>query len=907
RPTQTIQPDGVSTSQTYDTNGQVDTQKDTAGNVTTIQYYAQTELGAGQPKLVTNPDSTTTLYQYDTLGNMTREWGSGTYPVDYEYNTKGQRTKMFTYRSLASVGNKSQGDATIWGYDAATGLLVSKTDAASKATTYTYYPTGQLKTRSWARGVTSTYGYNTAGDLTSVSYSDSTPGMTQTVGRSGPTQITDGSGTRTFTNSTIGLSFGSSYNAGLLNGLGVSYTYDGLGRLDSMTAGGRTTNYGYRSEGRLGTVTHQSNVATYGYKPNSDLISTTTFTAGAGTRLTSTRNYDPFDRMGSVVNTPGSGTGISRAYTYNNRNQRATSTTASGDYWNYGYNNKGEVTSGVKRNSSNVDLLGHSYAYTFDEIGNRMTTTVNGKASTYDVNALNQYDQRTIPPFAELLGSANPNATVTVNNQPVQRQSDLFFTQIPADNSAGAVYLQNMIVGVRNNADANGNDTVQQGNVKKIVPRTPEVFTYDFDGNVLSDGRFNYTWDGENRLVKAESLSSVPATEKKQILFVYDGQSRRVSKKVNTWNGSAWILADSRRFLYDQFNLLAEVNDSGAVIASYAWGMDLSGSMYGAGGVGGLVIAANLSTVESPAYDANGNILAYVSNSGTVTAQFEYGPFGELIRSSGTAPCNFGFSTKYRDGETGLNYYGYRYYSAGLGRWLGRDRIGEKGGKNLYGFCKNKSINQIDVNGDWATDVHHRIVDQWLPADTYENYQWRCFKIKVSQNLKDGSDFVDGDGSTNFFNWSKFAAAQSSANAYQHAMTAYNQDKWQAEMLYASFVRSHVQQAMQLASQARATEHSDPKGKELMEKAVLELGKAFHSVSDSLSPAHAGFQVWWGPIDGESAFGSSDYYNPWSPYAYIQYHESRETMGVYNGMSGGVTAFIRGYFGGDLSEMLKED
>ncbi len=63
---------------------------------------------------------------------------------------------------------------------------------------------------------------------------------------------------------------------------------------------------------------------------------------------------------------------------------------------------------------------------------------------------------------------------------------------------------------------------------------------------------------------------------------------------------------------------------------------------------------------------------------------FNESPFGELVRSLGTAPCNFGFSTKYRDSETGLNYCGYRYYSSGLGRWMGRDPIEEQGGLNLY-------------------------------------------------------------------------------------------------------------------------------------------------------------------------------------------------------------------------------
>ena len=107
------------------------------------------------------------------------------------------------------------------------------------------------------------------------------------------------------------------------------------------------------------------------------------------------------------------------------------------------------------------------------------------------------------------------------------------------------------------------------------------------------------------------------------------------------------------------------------------------------------------SEVTKHSYEVASNLLQTVA---TVTFyfnpnDFNEGPFGELIRSSGTPPCNFGFSTKYRDSETGLNYYGYRYYSSGLGRWMGRDPIGERGGKNLYAFCKNNGVNRIDKYG----------------------------------------------------------------------------------------------------------------------------------------------------------------------------------------------------------------
>jgi RHS repeat-associated protein len=86
---------------------------------------------------------------------------------------------------------------------------------------------------------------------------------------------------------------------------------------------------------------------------------------------------------------------------------------------------------------------------------------------------------------------------------------------------------------------------------------------------------------------------------------------------------------------------------------------------------------------------------------GTVSANYEYGPFGETIRITGTAgkanPMRF--SSKYQDDETGLLYYGFRYYNPSTGRWPNRDPIQEKGGNNLYAFVANRPIGAIDRNG----------------------------------------------------------------------------------------------------------------------------------------------------------------------------------------------------------------
>jgi RHS repeat-associated protein len=72
-----------------------------------------------------------------------------------------------------------------------------------------------------------------------------------------------------------------------------------------------------------------------------------------------------------------------------------------------------------------------------------------------------------------------------------------------------------------------------------------------------------------------------------------------------------------------------------------------------------------------------------------------------LIRSTGPASLlnPFQFSTKYLDQETGLSYYGHRYYSASIGRWISRDPVEEEDGPNVYAFVKNGSVNLTDLFG----------------------------------------------------------------------------------------------------------------------------------------------------------------------------------------------------------------
>jgi len=154
-------------------------------------------------------------------------------------------------------------------------------------------------------------------------------------------------------------------------------------------------------------------------------------------------------------------------------------------------------------------------------------------------------------------------------------------------------------------------------------------------------------------------------------------------------------------FVYDGWNLIKETVTGDTNGTYYVWGLDLSQSMQGAGGIGGLVCRVSGTAVHHYTYDANGNVGQLVDEDGAIVARYEYDPFGNEIRAEGDDAQNnpFRFSTKYLDAETGLYYYGFRYYSAEIGRWISRDPIGEDGGLNLMAFVQNNPANGVDSLG----------------------------------------------------------------------------------------------------------------------------------------------------------------------------------------------------------------
>jgi RHS repeat-associated protein len=651
---------------------------------------------------------------------MFQTWGDTTYPIEYVFDAYGQKTEMHTFRggsgwqgSTWPVATLGTMDITRWIYQEATGLLTAKQDASTKQVLFTYDTLGRIATRRWARlsggnPIVTTYSYDPhSGDVSGVSHSDGTQGIVFTYDRGGrQATITDDAGAHTLTHNSAGQLESDQISGGLLDGTTVTVGYDALLRRSSLqitrnAATLSSQNYGYDASSRVETVSSGSQTATYAYYPTTGLLNTTTFTGG--TQIS--RSYDSLGRLSSIgTSSPTLGTVASYVYTYNNLDQRTRVTREDNSYWSYDYNDRGELIGGKKYWSDNGAIAGQHTEYVYDSIGNRISTKAGGdpqglnlRQAIYTANSLNQYQQRSVPAALDISGTANAAATVTVNDQATYRRGDYFYKELSVDNTEGPAYPQVKAVGVRTGVGGAGEDAVTQIDGHIYLPKNAEVYTYDADGNLTSDGRWVYTWDAENRLASMQVITAAPVTAKLRLEFAYDYIGRRIQKKVYTWNVGAgsYQLQSTTKFVHDGWSLIAELDGNGALIRSNVWGPR------------GLQLISGSGNAYIVGSDGNQNVSSLINSStGGIAALYDYDPFGNIMKSNGEYASQnpLKFSSQYSDSETGLVYYGYRYYNPQTGRWINRDPSGEVGGLNNYAFVTNDGVNETDVLGLWKAN-----------------------------------------------------------------------------------------------------------------------------------------------------------------------------------------------------------
>jgi RHS repeat-associated protein len=214
------------------------------------------------------------------------------------------------------------------------------------------------------------------------------------------------------------------------------------------------------------------------------------------------------------------------------------------------------------------------------------------------------------------------------------------------------------------------------------------IAEYKYDGltrrtvSIVSGQTRHFYYNDQWRIVE-ERLDNATYPERQHIWHPSDRWDLILRDRSTNHNGTL----DERLYsLKDQFDPVAICNASGQIIERYAYS------------------AFGIPTVLSP-------------------------NFTSLTDNTSTIAWNFLFHGEFTDAGTNWMNYGYRYYSAELGRWLGRDPIGEEGGRNLYWMVGNKIINFIDIFGKQAFMLGSEDIDFFNPCEPDPDYVIEKSKI----------------------------------------------------------------------------------------------------------------------------------------------------------------------------------
>ena len=302
-------------------------------------------------------------------------------------------------------------------------------------------------------------------------------------------------------------------------------------------------------------------------------------------------------------------------------------------------------------------------------------------------------------------------------------------------------------------------------------------------------------------------------------------------------------------YVYDAWNCIYEktvdLSDSSETVVTYTWGMDLSGSMQGAGGVGGMLSTTIGSDTYYPVFDANGNITHYLDSNADFMASYTYDPFGGIYVQSGVLADVFSykFSTKPQDDVSGLYYYGFRWYDVENGRFVGRDPIQEQGGYNLYGFVGNQTIAYVDLFGLRT----YQVGPKQEPQVTFdEDYYYNPSATPKASDYFYWAFYGTGAGL-----FSLFGHAEDAVQAYRHYRNGNGVDyKVNYEKAYNedSSIKQHVDYAIKEAQQEAERLYDE----------TQTLSFSMYSDAENANGSYAATENWQKTLGGYMIWGDGD-------------------------------------------------
>ena len=263
-------------------------------------------------------------------------------------------------------------------------------------------------------------------------------------------------------------------------------------------------------------------------------------------------------------------------------------------------------------------------------------------------------------------------------------------------------------------------------NLKKGT--TNYSYSFDVNGNIIND------YHRQLEISKYNSLNLIKEMRKDNgdgdmIKYDYDESGNRIAK---------YYQSTKEYYLRDPLGKELAVYDLGHPIKASKFF-----NLYGANGLAGR-IETNYTSEQIYSRggwitqwfrdderfynikDHLGSIRITVDQNNEITNGQDYLPLGSIFREYNIASSNekYDFTEKERDTETGLNYFGARYYDSDLGRWTSVDPLAHlRHGLSQYQYAQNNPLLRIDPTG---------MLDEWFEDENGD--------IKYKENVKSQED-----------------------------------------------------------------------------------------------------------------------------------------------------------------------
>lgn len=636
---------GPSTTFQYDVLGRLTQTTLPDGNISQISYSGLTTTttdpvnrktreetdGLGRLVKVTEQDATGALAQdttltYNLLDKLTQS-NQGGQLRSYKYDNLG---RLLYERIPEQIATINDGTGTLW------------------TAKYTYTTSHQLATKTDARGVVTTYGYDDLNRLTSVSFDTSgASGVAATPGESYTYDNTENSPTN-----------GKLLSVGVGSVYGEEYTYSGNNLLSSV-------------KHKIGT-TYQY---TAGYQRNT-LGQVTQLTYPSGLAVGIFR--DSFGRLKQIGGAESQNNGYLNNVTYNAAGAMAGFALGNGITETFSYDSQRLLLTNKAATKSGSTLMNLTFSYAAQAGQNGANSTAGNSGAVMStsgtINSATESSSYTYDLNKRIVTSAQTTSGITTQRRfTYDRWSNRASVY---DATSGGTQIQAITLqqsgGAATNRITSETRVVNGGSSEGGGTTTLTLnYSYDNNGNVTNDGLHTFTYDAKNRIVSVDSGVYT---------FAYDHQNRRVKKVYNS---------TITHYVWDDDQVIAEYDGStGSLNVNYIF-------------VGKKMVAKVQGGTTRYALDDKLSIRATADTSGAVVGQQGHLPFGEISGSSGSTDKHR--FTKYERDETNLDYAVNRYYASDTGRFRSVDPksgdVREPQSLNRYAYVSNDPINSADPQG----------------------------------------------------------------------------------------------------------------------------------------------------------------------------------------------------------------